>query len=383
MKKLLIGVIIFVILDVLLFLAFRNKENGVYFRTEKVSVGDIEVTVSAMGTLNAISTVLVGTQVSGTIHDIYADFNSPVKQGQFIAQIDPAPFEAAVEQAKANLLSAGATVEKAEAALLDSKRTMKRNKELFNKDLISKSEFETSETNCRISQAQLDAAKAQVAQAEAALKYAETNLRYTRIRSPVDGIVVSRNIDVGQTVVASFQTPTLFTIAKDLKRMQIDANVDEADIGKVKLYQPVQFGVDAFPDIAFRGMVSQIRNAPITVQNAVTYDVVIMVDNPELKLRPGMTANVSIIVASKKDVLKIPNAALRFRPSETAEAKAEQKGYGVWILEDGIPKRMEIAIGIDDGSYSELVSDEIREGQEVIVESITTSKEQSGIRRFF
>jgi len=379
-KKILIGIVIVVVLGIAAFIVFSSKETELKFKTEKITKGDIEATVTATGTVNAVTTVLVGTQVSGTIKQIYVDFNSPVKQGQLIAQIDPSTFEAQVQQARANLLSAKANVEKAEASLLDAKRTMERNRELFSKDLIARSDLDTSETNYDAAKAQVSAAKAQVAQTEAALEYAATNLRYTRIQSPVNGIVVSRNVDVGQTVAASFQTPTLFNIAQDLTKMQIDTNVGEADIGKVNVKQDVEFTVDAYPDITFKGRVSQVRNAPITVQNVVTYDVVIYVDNPEFKLKPGMTANVSIIISSKKDVLKIPNAALRFRPSETIKNKGttQPKGPGVWIVENNKLKRVKVVTDISDGNYTEVVSGEITEGQEVIVESLTKTKSQSG-----
>jgi RND family efflux transporter, MFP subunit len=334
--------------------------------------------VTATGTVNAVTTVLVGTQVSGTIKTLYVDYNSPVKDGQLIAQIDPATFEAQVGQAKANLCSAKANLQKAEATLIDSERTMNRNQELFSKGLIARSDFDTAETNYETAKASVSAAKAQIAQTEAALNYAETNLRYTRIVSPVDGVVISRSVDVGQTVAASFQTPTLFTIAQDLTKMQIDTNVDEADIGKVSVEQNVDFTVDAYPEITFKGTVWQIRNAPIIVQNVVTYDVVIKVDNPELKLKPGMTANVSIITSFKKGILKIPNAALRFILSETEKGieKNVQKGLGIWILEKGEPKRIPILTGISDGSYTEVISGAVKEGQEVIIESLTVKKEQ-------
>ena len=193
----------------------------------------------------------------------------------------------------------------------------------------------------------------------------------------MEGIVVSRNVDVGQTVAASFQTPTLFTIAQDLTKMQIDTNVDEADIGKVSAGQNVEFNVDAYPDITFKGKVSQVRNAPITIQNVVTYDVVIKVDNPELQLKPGMTANVSIVLSIKKDILKISNAALRFSPDVKDKSRTQQKGRGVWIIENKTPKRIPVAVGISDGNYSELLSGEIREGQEIIVESLTKPKENN------
>lgn len=385
MKKILIGIAIVIVLGIVVFFALRKKDNGLNFRTEKISKGDIVETVTASGNVNAVTTVLVGTQVSGTIKTIYADFNSPVKNGQLIAQIDPTTFEAQVEQARANLLSAKANLEKAEASFIDAKRTLERNRALFSKDLIARSEVDTAETNYETSKAQINASKAQVAQAEASLKVADTNLRYTRIISPVNGIVVSRNVDVGQTVAASFQTPTLFTIAQDLTKMQIDTNVAEADIGKVKQGQDVEFTVDAYPSITFKGKVSQVRNAPINVQNVITYDAVILVSNPELKLKPGMTANVSIIISAKKDVLRIPNAVLRFSMPDKDKDKNKkaqqkwpgQKGAGVWIIENGKPKRIPVSTGVSDGSYTELISGEIKEGQEVVVESLKTKQKSA------
>jgi HlyD family secretion protein len=376
MKKILIGSLIVIVLGVGCFLLFQQKENGLKFKIEKVGKGEIVSSVTATGTVNAVTTVLVGTQVSGSIKNIYVDYNSPVKEGQLIAQIDPATFEAQVGQARANVLSAKANREKAEATLIDSERTMNRNRELFSKGLIARSDFDTAETNYETAKASVSAAKAQIAQTEAALNYAETNLRYTRIVSPVDGVVISRSVDVGQTVAASFQTPTLFTIAQDLTKMQIDTNVDEADIGKVSVGQNVDFTVDAYPEITFKGTVWQIRNAPIIVQNVVTYDVVIKVDNPELKLKPGMTANVSIITSFKKDILKIPNAALRFMPAEKKIGESVKKGLGIWIIKKGEPQRIPIVTGISDGNYTELVSGAVKEGQEVIIDSLDNKKEQ-------
>jgi HlyD family secretion protein len=425
---------IFIIVGVLLavgigvFLLLRGSENGQKFKTAPVTRGNLKATVTATGTLNAVTTVLVGTQVSGTIKQIYADFNSSVKKGQLIAEIDPATFQAQVEQQRANLMASKANVAKAKTALADAQRTMQRNKELFAKNFIARSDLDTAETNYDSSGAQVNVNEAQVAQTEAALKTSEISLHYTKIVSPVDGVVVSRNVDVGQTVAASFQTPTLFTIAQDLTKMQVDTNVDEADIGKVALGQDVEFSVDAYPDRTFRGTVSQVRIAPITVQNVVTYDVVVKVDNDELKLKPGMTANVSIIVASKSAVLKIPNAALRFRPSEKDLGKsgadqtakegskpggapgkeggkpggapgkgagrpggppqvegggqsdgrpAGQRSYAVWIADQGKPKRVPVATGITDGAFTEVTSGDLREGQEVIVESTGGTKKNN------
>ncbi|MEW6615909.1 MAG: efflux RND transporter periplasmic adaptor subunit [Thermodesulfobacteriota bacterium] len=376
MKKILIGIVTIVVLGILALIVFRGKGDQPKFITEKVNRGDILSTVTATGTVNPVTTVLVGTQVSGTVKHLYVDFNSLVKKGQVIAQIDPATFEAQVEQARANLLSASANVEKAETTLLDARRTMKRNRDLFSRNLIARSEMDVSETNHDVARAQVSAAKAQVAQTEAALRYAETNLKYTKILSPIDGIVVSRNVDVGQTVAASFQTPTLFTIAQDLTKMQIDTNVDEADIGKIKVGMNVEFTVDAYPDMTFKGAVSQVRNAPISVQNVVTYDVVVKVKNPEYKLKPGMTVNVSIIVARKENILKIPNAALRFKPPETVKSP-RYSSLGVWTLEYEKPKRITIKTGISDSNYFELLSGNIREGQEVIVESLAKTKAES------
>lgn len=377
-----------VILVLILFFALRGRSNGPEYRTEPVTRGDITATVTATGSVNAVTTVLVGTQVSGTIRSLYVDFNSPVKKGQIIAQIDPSSFEAQAQQARANLSVAAANLEKAEAALVDAKRTLDRNTQLSAKNLIPRSDLDTATTNYDSAKAQVSAAKAQIEQARAALAFAETNLKYTKIVSPVDGVVISRNVDVGQTVAASFQTPTLFTIAQDLTKMQIDTNVAESDIGVVKLGQDVDFTVDAYPDVTFKGKVSQIRRAPITVQNVVTYDVVVLVNNRELKLMPGMTANVSIIIATKKDVLKIPNTALRFRPSERMQGKSPQgpdkKGPGAWVLENGKPKRASVTLGISDGAFTEVVSGELREGQNLIVESLKKDKAQrpSGPRMF-
>jgi HlyD family secretion protein len=379
MKKIIAVIAVVAVLAVAGFYWLNSKGNDVKFRTEKISKGDIVQSITASGTVNAVTTVLVGTQVSGTIKNIFVDFNSVVKKGQLIAQIDPAIFDAQVAQARANVLSAKANVEKAVVALADSKRTLNRQKELFAKNLISRSDVDAAETACDTAGTQVSAAKAQQSQTEAALQIAETNLRYASIVSPVNGIVVSRNVDTGQTVAASFQTPTLFTIAQDLTKMQIDSSVAEADIGKIQVGQPVEFSVDAYPDSPFQGKVSEIRNAPITVQNVVTYDVVVKVENPELKLKPGMTANVSIIVSSKKDVLRISNAALRFRPpAEKRDVAAKKgKGSGIWVLENEKLKRIAITTGISDGTNTELLSGEIREGQEIIVESLAKPKSQS------
>jgi HlyD family secretion protein len=335
---------------------FKGSEAAVKYRTVKAERGNLAAYVTANGTINPVITVLVGSQVSGTIQQLFADYNSRVKKGQLIAQIDPAIFQAQVSQAraklenakasflnaqadiataKANVESSRANVIKAGVSVEDTKRSLARALELFRRNLISASERDSAQTahdsalaqmeaaqaQQKASEAQMDSAKAksesaraQIKQAEAELELAEVNLNHTRILAPVNGIVISRNVDVGQTVAASLQAPTLFTIAQDLTEMQVDTNVSEADIGRVAVDQEASFTVDAFPNMTFRGKVTDIRNAPLTVQNVVTYNVVIRVKNPDLKLRPGMTANASVLVAQRENVLKIPNAALRFRP---------------------------------------------------------------------
>jgi HlyD family secretion protein len=357
---------------VCLVLASCNGD-GIQYRTETVARGEIEETVTATGTVNPVTTVQVGTQVSGTIQKIYVDFNSRVKKGQIIAQIDPTFFQTQLAQAQAN-------ADHAQASLRDAERVLNQNKTLYAKNLVAKNDYDSAVTA-------YDEAKAQLAQAKAALQSAATNLSYTKIYSPVDGVVISRNVDVGQTVAASFQTPTLFTIAQDLTKMQIDTNVAESDIGRVKVGQETDFTVDAYPDTTFVGKVWQIRQAPITVQNVVTYDVVIQVSNLDLRLMPGMTANVSIVINRKKDVLKVSNAALRFRPERPAGSRntsaesGQQKrpsGPAVWVLENGKPKRVSVTIGITDGVNTEVVSGDLKEGQAIIVEA---TKQSSGNNR--
>jgi HlyD family secretion protein len=353
------------------------------YRTDPVTRGDVQRTVTATGTVNAVTTVLVGTQVSGTIKALYADFNSRVKKGQIIAQIDPAFFETQLAQARAN-------ADRAQAGLQDAERVLNQNKTLYARSLVAKNDYEAAETNYA-------GAKAQLAQAKAALQAAETNLSYTKIYSPVDGIVISRSVDVGQTVAASFQTPTLFTIAQDLTKMQINTNVAESDIGVVQVGQEVEFTVDAYPDSPFKGRVWQKRQAPITVQNVVTYDTVVQVNNSDLRLMPGMTANVSIIIETKRGVLRISNAALRFRMTDrpaggtgantgggggpTAKSGyggVEKKGPSVWVLEQGTPKRVAVTTGITDGVFTEIESGDLKEGDQVIVEALKKGKSQSG-----
>lgn len=386
-KIVVLSVIALVIVAAGLFFYFKGNGKNTAYKAEKISRGEIKSTVTATGTVNAVTTVSVGTQVSGTIQKLFVDFNSPVKKGQLLAQIDPSTFQGQVDQARANLMSAQANVEKAKVAVVDARRTYERNKELFAQNFIARSDLDTAETTMHSVLAQQKVTQAQVEQARAALKIVETNLQYANIISPVNGTVISRNVDVGQTVAASFQTPTLFSIAQDLTKMQINTSVDEADIGKVQAGQEVSFTVDAYPDMVFAGKVSEVRNAPTTVSNVVTYDVIVKVDNPQLKLKPGMTANVSITIETRADVLRVPNAALRFKPAETKDGKGirteqrEMKGTKVWILEQDKPRSVQITTGLSDGRYTEISSGQLKAGQEVITDNLNNKTGNSSTQR--
>ena len=418
------------------------------FQTARVERGTLIASISATGSLNAVITVQVGSQVSGQIKALYADFNSRVSRGQVIALIDPELFQAQVNQAKAQadaaragvlnqraviaktradlanaraaLAVAHAQVVKAQVTVVDGERNLGRQRELHERNLIAQADLdaaqvayesavaqhdavvaqeraqgsavESADAQLSVANAQLVSAQAQVQQYEAMLQQAEVNLDHTVIRAPVDGVVVSRNVDVGQTVAASLQAPTLFLIAQDLTKMQVDTNVDEADVGRVRVDQPVSFSVDAFPGKAFEGKVVQVREAPQVVQNVVTYDVVVSAPNPELKLLPGMTANVRIVTDQKDGVLKVPNASLRFRPPG-ADSGAPAPGAGsapkmassppgklsssaarpglpgeVWLVAaDGSPRSVPVQVGISDGFFTEVMSGDLKENQLVIV----------------
>lgn len=415
------------------------------FRTAPVTRGPLVATVSATGTLNAVITVQVGSQISGQIKELYADFNSQVKKGQTIARIDPDTFEAKVNQARAEVESARATVlnqraavekaradlenaraalaaaraqtAKAQVAVLDMRRDLGRKRDLREKGFIAQADEDAAqaaydsavaqheaakaqeqaqvsavraaEAQLRVAEALLQSAQAQVTQKEAALRQAQVDLDRTIIRAPVDGVVVSRNVDVGQTVAASLQAPTLFTIAQDLTNMQVDTNVDEADVGRMRVGLRATFTVDSFPGQTFSGEVVQIRKAPQVVQNVVTYNVVVSAKNPDGRLLPGMTANVRIVTEQKESVLRVPNAALRFRPPglEGERPGARPGGPGqapggppagpraggglqgrVWVMgADGKPQPISIQLGITDGTLTEVRGGELREGQDVIV----------------
>ncbi len=411
----------------------RRAKGGTTYRTEQVQRGDVKVQVSATGTLNAVTTVQVGSQISGTISALSADYNDRVHAGQVLAQLDPTFLKAQVAQSRADLVNSQVQVRQAER---DSSRIFP----LGAQGLASKADLDKAQTA-------LDAARAGVASSSAALVRAETNLRYATITSPIDGIVVSRNVDVGQTVAASLSAPTLFTIANDLTQMQLEAAVDEADIGMVKVGQPATFTVDAFPDLTFSGEVQQIRLQPETVQNVVTYTVVIHVANPEQKLLPGMTANVTIQVDQANDVLKVPAMALRFRPAgagapggrggaggnggaraQGVSGQARQAGgagatgqgggagqgggpagqsggrrgsggagFGqggpagsgegggaggsrgvVFVLAGGKPHPVRVRPGLSDGTFTAVYSDSLREGEPVIIAADNAGGSASG-----
>jgi len=392
MKKIVIGIVLAAIVAFAGYMYFR-KDNGVsLYRTAKVEKGEIVDAIAATGTINAVSTVSVGSQVSGTIQQIFVDFNSRVRKGQVIALIDPRLLEAAVEQARANVDNAKASLDRAKVGVIDTERTNRRNRELVKDGFVAQADVDSSQTAWEQAVAQKRSADAALQQAEGALRIARTNLEYATIRSPVNGIVISRSVDVGQTVAASFQTPTLFSIAEDLTKMQVDTNVDESDIARAALGQTVTFTVDAWPEKTFTGEVAQVRNAPIVTQNVVTYNVVVRVDNRELFLKPGMTANVSIEVKKFSDVIKIPNAALRYRPTakgteaESAGGRRQRNGKGkeeaggqrVYLLgKDGKPAPVRIKSGVSNGTFTVLEEGNLKEG-DLLVTGETQGKRAAG-----
>ena len=423
--------------------AVVREQAGIQYRTVTVEHGDINAAISATGNPNAVVTVQVGSQVSGTILALFADFNTKVTKGELIARIDPAPFQAKVDQAQANvdaaraavansqavvqqalasiqaanssLAAAQANVAKAAAIIEDAKVKVDRRVIMVGQGATAKEDLETAQTtyksaiadhnalvaqqhavedNVKVAQAQLNVAhslltanQAQVKQFTAARQSAQLDLDHTNIKAPVDGVVVSRNVDVGQTVAASLAAPTLFLIAQDLTKMQVDTNVSEADVGRVRVNQPAAFTVDAYPGQVFKGKVTSIRKAPINVQNVITYDAVIGVSNSDLKLFPGMTANVKILVNQRLNVLKVPNAALRYHPmSETAAAgsgMSSRKGAAaekaVWILDaSNKQQRVVVTTGESDGTYTEVAKGGLKDGDRVIVAALAKVAPASG-----
>ncbi len=348
----------------------QDKPVESQYRTATVDRGDISAQVSANGTLSPVVLVNVGTQVSGTVRRIEADFNQQVKAGQVLAELDPALFQAVLAQSSANLANAQAQLRLAEA-------NAARMRTLFGQEYVSRQELDQA-------QAAREQAMAQVRVARAQVTRDRTNLGFTVIRSPVDGTVIDRQVDVGQTVAASFQTPTLFQIGKDLTRMQIDSTVSEADIGQVKVGQPVKFLVDAFPDVHYSGAVRQVRLNARTEQNVVTYNVVVDVANPDLALMPGMTANLRVEVETRRDVLRVPTAALRFRPPVDPEAErgSTPRGAAVHVLgTDGQPVRVAVRTGISDKAYTEIISGELKPGDAVILSDLAAKKDSGSMPR--
>jgi HlyD family secretion protein len=378
------------------------------YRTQAVTKGTITSTISATGTVNAVEMVEVGTQVSGNIKEIHADFNSAVKKGQLLAVLDPDVLASKVEESKASLTLAKAGASSARAQLDNAARTYNRNKELWDRKLIARSELESAETSHTLAKASLVEANARVTQANESLRQATTNLGYTKIISPIDGVVISRAVDVGQTVAASLQTPTLFSIAKDLTRMRVEANIDEADIGRISEGQKATCKFDSWPDDAFEAVVAQKRLSPQTVSNVVTYVVILDIENKDKKLMPGMTANISVITEQRDDVLRIPAAALRFTPPADAMPSAAKRqddeetaqggllmmprrrpgaGNGdraasqtVWLVDGGELKgSLEIdETGVNDRTWVEArgtALEQLTEGQEL---AVAFSKESEG-----
>ena len=322
--------------------------------------------VEASGTVNPVNTVDIGSQVSGMIKEIYVDYNSKVTKGQLLAQIDPSLFQAQVDKARGDLEAARSNKAKVEAMLAYDKKNYERYKRLYEKNYVAKSDLDLAEATYKSDLAQIAAAQGTINQAQATLNNNLTNLKYTRIVSPVDGIVVSRAVDVGQTVAASFQTPTLFQVAQDLTNMQIEVNVSEADIGKIQKGQEVEYTLDGYADSVFHGEVQEVRIAPTTVSNVVTYTVIVDVDNKDQKMIPGMTANVSIITDKSENVLCVPTDALRFTPKEITGGK-KYKDQGIWIIRNNKPQRITITTGAKDSDRTEVISKELKEGDKVIL----------------
>lgn len=401
---------------------WKKTDGAPRFEFAQVERGPLSANVSASGTLSALITVQVGSQVSGQIQAVLADFNTPVRKGQVIARLDPATFQSRVTQAEADLAAAQGAVEvaksalavsqaeagKARVALADAERTLKRKQELVAQGFVSAAELDSAQTGvdtareqARLAASQIQSAQAQVGNAlavvrqrQAQLEQARLELARTVIRAPVDGVVVSRNIDAGQTVAASFQAPVLFTIAKDLKEMEVNIAVDEADVGRVREGQKVRFSVDAYPGERFMGSVTQIRKAPVTSNNVVTFSVMARVKNPDLKLLPGMTASARILTEERQSALKVPNEALRFRPTNPdgspvkLEVKKREEGPGipgrVWVLgADGNPAPLNLRLGVSDGKFTEVLKGNVVEGTQVILNRIESAADTPKAKRPF
>lgn len=344
----------------------NRSAGGTVYKTQKIENGDIMESITASGTINPLSTVSVGSQASGRIAEIYVDYNSVVKKGQLLALIDQENAKATVQQREAALEIAKAQVAVEENNIKYYKKALNRISKLNAAKYSTEKDLEAAERDYDNSVAQLALEQAQVKQAQASLNSAQTELSYTEIKAPVDGIVISKAVEVGQTVAASFETPELFSVAEDLTKMQIEASVVEADIAKVKEGQKVRFTVDSYADDYFYGTVTQVRNEATTTSNVVTYTVVIGIDNSDMKLKPGMTANVEIITAEEKGVMLVPNQALRFYIDDSDNAK-RYKDRGVWIIKNGKPERVSVKIGVSDDDNTQILESALKIGDEVIV----------------
>lgn len=351
------------------------------YETTAADRGTIVAKVTATGSLSALLTVQVGAQVSGRVQDLYVDYNSPVKKGQTIAKLDPLLFEAAVEQAKALNLSAQSNIEKDKANEVNMQIAYQRAQKLLDAQVIAQSDFDTAKANFDSAHAQVAADESNLQSTSAALHQAELNLSYTTIISPIDGVVISRNVDVGQTVAASFQAPILFVIANDLRHMQVDTNVGESDVGRLTAGMAATFTVDAYPGKPFTGKLRQVRNASQTVQNVVTYDAVIDVENPQLLLKPGMTANVSFVVTQKDGVVRVRNSALRFVPDARVlqsigmadppvvpATPPDPTRKTLWVLREGKPVHVSVSAGVSDGTWTEVTGGDVQPGDMCITD---------------
>ena len=363
-KKIIITVsIILAALFIFIGLKFLKSAKSEYI-TAPVKKGTITKIIEASGTINPVQTATVGAQVSGKITAVYVDYNSPVKKGQLLAEIDTSLFQASVDQQRANIENSKAQLRKLEATANYDKLMYQRYKNLLTKGYVSKSEVDQWEATYKADAANIAAQQAQIREALATYKKAEADLGYTKIVSPVDGVIISKDVEVGETVASSFQTPELFSVAEDLTKMQIETNVSEADIGSVSVGQEAEYTLDGYPDETFKGYVKQVRLSSTTTSNVVTYTVVIGVDNEDLKLKPGMTANVSIVVDKKEDILTVINPALKFTP---VDSDTKYDTQGVWVLENGKPERVSIKTGISDEAKTEIITDKLKENDMVII----------------
>jgi HlyD family secretion protein len=349
-----------------------------HYVTTTVTRGSVMRTVTASGSVNPITTIQVGTYVSGAIQALYCDYNTVVRQGQLCARIDPRPYQTVVDQDRANLATARAQLGKDQTNLAYARLTYDRTVDLREQGIVSQDAFDVAKNTFDQATSQVELDKSTIDQHQAALNAAEINLAYTNIASPVSGTVISRSVTTGQTVAASFQTPTLFLIATDLTQMQVDANVSESDIGGVKAGNAATFTVEAFPKRIFNGHVTQVRQAPQTVQNVVTYDVVISASNPELLLKPGMTATARVVIDRRDDVLRVPGAALRYSPANRPSATTQ-----VWVLRSGTPTAVPVTVGLDDDTYAEVTKGALQAGDEVVTAEQTNAGAKSGRLPFF